>query len=116
MIQIAPGTRIFFCIPPVDFRKGIDGLAGICRSQLSEDPHSGTFFLFRGRNGTAIKMLVYDGQGFWLLQKRLSQGKFKWWPKDASQAASMSMYQLYVLIGNGNPDKALIAEDWKRVS
>jgi transposase len=116
MIQIAPGTRIFFCVPPVDFRKGIDGLAGICRNQLNEDPLSGTLFLFRGQKGTTIKMLVYDGQGFWLLQKRLSQGKFQWWPKDALQAASMSMYQLYVFIGNGDPDKALIAEDWKRIS
>lgn len=116
MIQIAPGTRIFFCVHPVDFRKGIDGLAGICRNQLREDPLSGTLFLFRGRRGTTIKMLVYDGQGFWLLQKRLSQGKFQWWPQDASQAAKVSMYQLYVLIGNGNPDKALIAKDWKKVS
>lgn len=116
MIQLSPGTRIFFCVPPVDFRKGIDGLAGICRSQLGHDPQSGTLFLFRGRKATTIKMLVYDGQGFWLLQKRLSQGKFHWWPKDALQAASMSIYQLYVLIGNGDPEKALIAEDWKRVS
>jgi transposase len=44
---------------------------------------SGTLFLFRNRSGTAIKLLTYDGQGYWLCLKRFSQGKLQWWPTAA---------------------------------
>ena len=60
MIQISPQMRILVAVKPVDFRKGIDGLAGICRSVLKSDPFSGYVFVFRNRRGTAIKILVYD--------------------------------------------------------
>ena len=72
MIQITPQMRIFLAYESPDFRCGIDGLAAICREQLGEDPFSGAWFLFRNRKGTSIKALVYDGQGFWICQKRLS--------------------------------------------
>ena len=75
MIQIIPQMRILLAVEPVDFRKGIDGLAGVCRKVLAADPFSGCMFVFRNRRGTTIKILVYDGQGFWLAQKRLSQGR-----------------------------------------
>ncbi|WIG94550.1 IS66 family insertion sequence element accessory protein TnpB [Myxococcus sp. SDU36] len=74
-------------IEPVDFRRGVDGLAQQCRAALAENPFSGTVFVFRNRQRTAVKLLVYDGQGFWLCHKRLSQGRFRWWPT-ASEAAA----------------------------
>jgi transposase len=80
MIQLTPHMRIILSVEPVDFRKGIDGLSGICRIVLKTDPFSGYLFVFMNKRKTAIKMLVYDGQGFWLCQKRLSKGRFKWWP------------------------------------
>ena len=80
MLQITPHMRIVLAVEPVDFRKGIDGLAGICRRVLHVDPFAGTLFVFRNRTGTSLKLLGYDGQGFWLCQKRLSQGRFRWWP------------------------------------
>ena len=76
MIQISPQMRILVAIKPVDFRKGIDGLAGICRLVLKSDPFSGYVFVFRNRRGTAIKILVYDGQGYWLCQKTTVQWSF----------------------------------------
>ncbi len=76
MIQITPQMRILVAVEPVDFRKGIDGLAALCRQALSSDPLGGTLFVFCSRRRHAIKCLMYDGQGFWLAQKRLSQGKF----------------------------------------
>jgi transposase len=82
MIQITPHMRILLAIQPADFRKGIDGLAGLCRQTLASDPFSGALFVFRNRRGTALKILVYDGQGFWCCQKRLSAGHFRFWPKD----------------------------------
>ncbi len=77
MIQLAPQMRILVAVEPADFRKGIDGLAGLCRHQLGSDPFSGILFVFRNRRRTALKLLVYDGQGFWLCQKRLSAGRFR---------------------------------------
>ena len=81
MIQITPQMRIFVALEAIDFRKGIDGLAAACRGSLQHDPFSGTLFIFRNRQRNALKILVYDGQGFWLFTKRLSKGKFHWWPK-----------------------------------
>jgi transposase len=77
MIQTSPTMRILVAVSPVDFRKGIDGLAGICRQQLQRDPMNGWAFVFRNRRGTAVKILLYDGQGFWLCQKRLEAGTFE---------------------------------------
>jgi len=70
MIQITPQMRILLAVKPADFRKGIDGLAGLCRNVLKQDPFSGYVFVFRNKPGTSLKILVYDGQGFWLCQKR----------------------------------------------
>jgi transposase len=77
MIQITPQMRILLAVAPVDFRRGIDGLAQVCRAALQVDPLSGAVVVFRNRRGTALKVLVYDGQGFWLCQKRLSTARLK---------------------------------------
>src|ERR1700726_5036619 len=81
MLQITPQMRILVAVEAVDFRKGIDSLAELCRAKLNADPFSGCLFVFRSRRATSIKVLVYDGQGFWLTTKRLSKGRFRWWPK-----------------------------------
>ena len=60
MIQITPHMRILLAVQPVDFRKGIDGLAAVCRSEIGADPLSGYLFVFRNRRKTAIKTLTYD--------------------------------------------------------
>jgi integrase len=71
MIQITPQMRILVAIEAVDGRKGIDSLARLCQEKLQADPFSGCLVFFRSRRGTSIRILVYDGQGFWLAQKRL---------------------------------------------
>jgi hypothetical protein len=75
MIQITPQMRVLVAVEAVDFRKGIDSLAQLCRNKLTADPFSGCVFVFRSRRATAIKVLVYDGTGFWLATKRAVQGK-----------------------------------------
>jgi len=72
MIQITPHMQILLAVEPVDFRKGIDGLARLCRVELKSDSFSGYLFIFRNRRKTAIKILMYDGQGYWICHKRLS--------------------------------------------
>src|SRR5215472_14193463 len=65
MIQITPQMHVLVAVEPVDLRKGIDGLAAVCREKLQADPFSGWLFIFRSRRASAIRLLVYDGQGFW---------------------------------------------------
>ena len=117
MIQIAPQMRILVAIEATDFRRGIDGLARVCKEALDSDPFSGCLFVFRNRRGTSIKCLVFDGQGFWLMQKRLSKGKFRFWPADATAVSKrMEAHELQVLLAAGNPDAAQAAPAWRRVS
>lgn len=115
MLQITPHMKILACIQSVDFRKGIDGLAAICRNHLQEDPHTGTLFLFRNHSKCSIRILVYDGQGFWLCAKRLSKGKFKWWPQGASESISIQSWDLQTLLGNGNPCLASFGSNWRKI-
>jgi transposase len=116
MIQVTPQMRILLAVAPVDFRRGMDGLARLCREVLQADPFSGAAFVFRNRRATAIKILVYDGQGFWLAHKRLSRGKFVWWPEGDGVARRLEVPQLQLLLWNGNPDRAEAAPPWRRVS
>lgn len=106
MLQLTPQMRILVAVEPVDGRKGIDGLAALCRQRLAEDPFSGCIFIFRTRAGTSIRMLAYDGQGFWLAQKRLSQGRFKAWPKADGSSCALEPHQAHVLLAAGNPSVA----------
>ncbi len=70
MLAITPQMKILVAIEPADFRKGLDGLVRLCKDALEQDPFSGTVFCFRNRRQTAIKVLMYEGQGFWLCQKK----------------------------------------------
>ena len=116
MIQITPHMRILLAIEPVDFRKGIDGLAALCRQSLSGDPLSGTLFVFCSRRRHAIKCLIYDGQGFWICPKRLSQGRFGGWPKpNACGSLQMDPLQLHLLLWNGDPASVRAAPLWRPV-
>jgi transposase len=114
MLQIGPQQRIYVALEPVDFRKGIDGLAALCRQQLKQDPLSGAVFLFSNRRQTSLKLLVYDGQGFWLCLKRFSQGRLRWWPTASGAAVTMlASRQLPILLWNGNPERAALAPLWR---
>ena len=117
MIQITPQMRILLAVEAVDFRKGIDGLAGLCRQVLQTDPMAGVLLVFRSRSRRAIKCLVYAGQGYWLCQKRLSQGRFAWWPQ-AGQESSVrrDVHQLQFLLWNGDPSRAPTAPLWRPVA
>ena len=76
MIQVTPQMRILVAVEPADFRRGIDGLARVCREVLKQDPFAGWVFVFRNRRATSVKVLVYDGQGFWLCQRDYPEAGF----------------------------------------
>jgi len=117
VIQVTPQMRILLAVKPADFRKGIDGLASECRRALGENPFSGAMFVFRNRRATALKILVYDGQGFWLCHKRLSAGRFRWWPTIGDgEARSLDVHELQLLLWNGDPSQARVAPCWRRIT
>ena len=118
MIQLTPQMRILVATDPVDFRRGIDGLCRVCRDALGSDPFSGAVFVFRSRSGTSIKILAYDGQGFWLCQKRLSQGRFRHWPRgqgDSAVTRQLFAHQMQVLLAGGDADATRAAPQWRPV-
>ena len=102
MIQITAQMRVLVAIEAVDGRKGIDSLARLCQEKLAEDPFSGCVFVFRSRSGTAIRLLSYDGQGYWLAQKRLSKGRFVWWPEATGPTKPLEAYEAQLLMAAGD--------------
>ena len=117
MIQVAPQMRVLVAVEPADFRRGIDGLARQCREVLEADPFSGAAFVFSNRRRTAVKILFYDGQGFWLCHKRLSRGKYKFWPCRADRAVTpLQAHELAVLLQGGDPGGTRAMPVWRPVS
>lgn len=118
MIQLTPQMRIWVAVEPADFRRGIDGLARLCREVLGGDPFSGAAFVFRNRRATAVKVLVYDGQGFWLCHKRLSTGRFRFWPSSTihREGKALEAHELQVLLCGGDPEGIGAAPPWRRVN
>jgi transposase len=115
MIQLTPQVKILVALEPVDGRKGIDSLVQLCQEKLSADPFSGYLFIFRSRRATAIRVLSYDGQGFWMAQKRLSKGRFRWWPSGDGATRTIEAYQAQLLLAAGNPE-VQAAPVWRKVS
>jgi transposase len=113
VIQLTPQMKIMVAVEAVDGRKGIDSLARLCEEKLAADPFSGCVFIFRSRSGTAIRLLVYDGQGFWLAQKRLSKGRFQWWVKGKT-TRELEAHQAQLLVAGGNPETAA-APSWRKL-
>lgn len=83
MIPTPP--RILVARDPVDFRKGIAGLAAVCEVHLGEEPLDGTLFVFVNRRRDGMKMLVWTHGGFLMLYKKLEKGRFRWPPMQADR-------------------------------
>ncbi len=110
MIQITPQHQLQIHIEPVDFRKGVDALVGLCRKHLGS-PYSGTIFAFRNKRGIAVKLLVYDGTGFWLCTKRFSKGKLRHWPKSVDERVCATT--MTIILNQGEP--TTMASAWRQL-
>ncbi len=117
MIQITPHMRLLVAVEPADFRKGIDGLARVCRDELLADPFAGAVFVFRNRRGTMLRVLTFDGSGFWLCQKRLSTGRFRFWPTGGEGGVrTLQAHQVQLLLSGGDPEAGNTAPPpWRRL-
>jgi transposase len=97
MISAPSGVRIVVATAPVDGRKGMDSLAAVVQQAMRDNPFSGDLFIFRTKRADRIKIVVWDGSGLWLHQKRLEGGRFTWPPiKDG--AIILSPAQLAMLL------------------
>lgn len=88
----------------------------MCRQCLGDNPLEGAVYVFRNRSGTSLKLLQFDGQGYWMMLKRLSQGRFSWWPQSADARVPLSARELIIVLWNGEPEQAQMAQDWRRVA
>lgn len=103
---ISDPSQIWLAVMPVDMRRGIDGLSMIVQEALGQAPCSGMAFVFRNKPGNRLRLLVWDGNGVWLCQRRLHRGGFVW-PKvdDASFRISRRQWEWLVA-----------GVDWQRLS
>jgi transposase len=111
---LGPATKVYAAIEAVDMRKGFDGLYGLVRDQLGQDPLSGHVFLFSNRRHTRLKVLVWDGSGLWVCAKRLEKGRFHWPAAEkASHSVTMRAEELAMLV-TGLDFKQTQARNWYR--
>ena len=94
MLKDAAGfKKVYLAIGTTDLRKGIDGLTAIVKFQFNLDPYDkNTLFLFCGKKPDRIKGLIWEGDGFLLLYKRINIGTFKW-PRLTSEAVEITKEQ-----------------------
>lgn len=98
MIPLTATTPIVLATAPVDFRAGIDGMVARCQHHLQQNPRSGTLYVFINRRATMIRILVYDTNGYWLMTKRLSQGRYRGWPARGQPVSARHAVQLRQLL------------------
>lgn len=118
MIQLTPHMRILVATQALDMRKGIDGIVALCRLTLKEDPMSGAVFVFTSRARKHLRVLTYDGQGFWVCTKRLSSGRFPHWPEPGGEGGwlrQMAALEVQALIHGGDPRDLKRLGDWKKI-
>jgi len=98
MLSIPANISIFLHTEPTDMRKGFDGLSGIVREHFGADPTSGSLYLFISRRRDRLKILHFDGTGFWLYYKLLEAGTFEVIASDAP-CIEIDATQLAMLLG-----------------
>jgi transposase len=115
MFGLGPATKIFVGLEAVDMRKGFDGLYGLVRDHLGQDPLSGHLFLFTNRDRTRLRVLVWDGSGLWVCAKRLERGRFGW-PKAQAETWSVTMRpeELAMLLNGLDPAQTKQRRGWYR--
>lgn len=78
MLSLGPATRVFIAVAPVDLRKSFDGLSALVSQVLAQSPTDGHLYVFTNKTRTRLKVLFWDGDGYWCCAKRLERGRFQW--------------------------------------
>ena len=114
MFGLGPATRVYLGIEAVDMRKGFEGLYGLVRDRLGEDPLSGHLFLFTNRSRTRLKVLLWDGSGLWVCAKRLERGCFHWPSAGNKVSVTMRPEELAMLLNGLDVQQAEQRKKWFR--
>jgi len=112
MFGLGPATKIYINLDAVDMRKGFDGLYGLVRDHLGQDPQSGHLFLFTNRSRTRLKALVWDGSGLWVCAKRLERGRFGWPVASGVRSITMRPEELAMLVNGLDLRQARPRKNW----
>lgn len=107
--------RVLIGIDPIDFRAGINKVRTIAHEVFDEDPMGGdVLFMFKNKRRTDVKFLLYDGTGFILGHKRLSEGKLRWWPRNEYEAQAISSERVIRLLHGVDP-RSEYHPEWQEV-
>ena len=118
MISLTGHMRVDACPEPIDFRSGMNRLIGLVRERTDEEPMSGALFAFVNRKMTEIKLILYDGTGYFVGHKRLSCGRLKFWPKyplgRVNSGIKVDPRELLLILCGDDP-RGVISDPWKRI-
>jgi transposase len=106
MLSLA-GKRVFLACGRTDMRKQINGLAAIVEGSFNLDPFDGALFVFCNRSRNRLKILEWDGDGFWLHFKRLEKGHFRWPEQGGEATMALSGEDLNILLGGARVELKL---------
>lgn len=116
MIQFPANARIIVMHDPISFRCGIEGTVGVARVVLQQEPMNGAFFVFRNKRRQMLRILYFDGSGYWLCTKRLSQGRFLAWPTGDGPCSPLLAREIQILIWGGDPGSCHFPALWRQVA
>ena len=114
MIALPAGVQVWLAAGATDMRKGFEGLYGLVRDQLGQNPLSGHLFLFTNRTRTRLKALVWDGSGLWVCAKRLEKGRFRWPSAENASSVVMRPEELAMLVNGLDLAQAQPRKNWLR--
>lgn len=106
MITPHAGLKVMLASRPIDFRKGVHGLASLVAEALRSDPYCGTIFVFRSKRADRLRLIAWDGSGMVLVSKWLETGRFTW-PPIRDGAVHLSAAQFTMLLDGLDWTKAV---------
>jgi transposase len=101
------GKRVYLACGKTDMRKSINGLMAIVEGQFKLDAFSAAVFAFCNRNRDRLKILEWDGDGFWLYFKRLEKGRFRWPDENGGATMTLTAEELAILLGGARVELKL---------
>lgn len=112
MLSLGSNVKVYVAPGTTDMRKSYDALEALTRTILALDPLSGHVFAFCGRRRDRVKLLLWDGTGFWLFSKRLARGTFAWPepPADGARSVELRGDELAAILSGIDLDHST----WKR--
>jgi transposase len=98
--MLGEGKQVYLACGATDLRKSIDALSSLVQESFKRDPYSDTMYVFCNSSRNIIKILEWDGDGFWLHTKKIEQGRFNWPSTSGEEVMDVTRRELEILIGS----------------